>query len=60
MWAVWVKSLLAQALKSYPKGNKLPNLVTLSTTSNDVNLLSNGPPHLSICHQRAVHKRKIS
>ena len=26
----------------------------------DQMFLVNGPPRLSVCHQRAVHKRKIS
>ena len=30
MWAIWAKSLLLQPLKSCPKCNKSPNLVTLS------------------------------
>ena len=29
MWTIWAKKLLAQALKSFPKCNKSPNLVTL-------------------------------
>ena len=29
MWKIWVKSLLQKALKSCPKSNKSPNLVTL-------------------------------
>ena len=29
MWEVWANKLLPQALKSYPKYNKSPNLVTL-------------------------------
>ena len=29
MWTIWAKYLLSQALKSYPKCNKSPNLVTL-------------------------------
>ena len=29
MWAIWAKSLLPQALKSWPNCNKSPNLVTL-------------------------------
>ena len=29
MWAIWTKYLLPQALKSCPKCNKFPNLVTL-------------------------------
>ena len=30
MWEIWVNLLLPQALKSCPKSNKLPNLVTLT------------------------------
>ena len=29
MWEIWANSLLLKALKSSPKSNKLPNLVTL-------------------------------
>ena len=29
MWAIWTKQLLLQDLKSCPKPNKSPNLVTL-------------------------------
>ena len=29
MWEIWANSLLSNALKSCPKSNKLPNLVTL-------------------------------
>ena len=29
MWAIWAKQLLPKALKSCPKSNKSPNLVTL-------------------------------
>ena len=32
MWAIWKKYLMQQALKSCPKCNKLPHLVTLHTT----------------------------
>ena len=30
MWAIWAKQLFLQALKSFPKSNNLPNLVTLN------------------------------
>ena len=30
MWAIFVKIIVLHALKSCQKGNKLPNLVTLS------------------------------
>ena len=30
MWAIWAKYLLPKALKSCPKYNKFPNLVTLN------------------------------
>ena len=32
MWEIWANSLLLKALKSSPKSNKLPNLVTLFVT----------------------------
>ena len=32
MWSILVKKLLPQALKIWPKYNKLPNLVTLHIT----------------------------
>ena len=32
VWAFWAKYLLQHALKSWPKCNKLPNLVTLTIT----------------------------
>ena len=35
MWEIWANPLLPKALKSGPKSNKLPNLVTLVS----VNLL---------------------
>ena len=30
MWAIWTNQLLPKALKSCPKSNKAPNLVTLT------------------------------
>ena len=30
MWEIWANLLLPKALKSFPKSNKLPNLVTLA------------------------------
>ena len=30
MWMIWTNKLLPKALKSCPKSNKSPNLVTLS------------------------------
>ena len=35
-------------------------LGTQSKSSNNSSFSHNGPPRLSICHQRAVHKRKKS
>ena len=32
MWEIWANQLLPQALKSCPKSNKSPNLVTLEMT----------------------------
>ena len=32
MWDIWPHKLLSKALKSCPKSNKLPNLVTLGPT----------------------------
>ena len=32
MWEIWAKKLLPEALKSYPKCKKSPNLVTLVYT----------------------------
>ena len=32
MWEIWAKWMLPQALKSCPKCNKLPNLVTLASS----------------------------
>ena len=66
--------LLPKALKSGPKPNKSPYLVTLleqSTVQDTIaqywclktargsNILR-GPPRLLLCHQRAVHIRKKS
>ena len=33
MWMIWTNKLLPKALKSCPKSNKSPNLVTLSAIS---------------------------
>ena len=30
MWAVWVKIIVATGFEKLPKGNKLPNLITLN------------------------------
>ena len=32
MWEIWANRLLSKALKSCPKSNKSPNLVTLVVT----------------------------
>ena len=32
MWAIWANKLLNKSLKSCPKSNKSPNLVSLLTT----------------------------
>ena len=34
MWVIWANQLLPQTLKSCPKSNKSPNLVTLDRCSN--------------------------
>ena len=34
MWEIWANSLVPKALKSCPKSNKLPNLVTLALRQN--------------------------
>ena len=40
MWEIWADYLLPKALKSCPKSNKLPNLVTLDDTVNNGQHLS--------------------
>ena len=42
MGKIWANELLPKALKTYPKFNKLPNLVTL---------LSTQISYIEICHQ---------
>ena len=37
MWEIWANELLPKALKSFPKSNKSPNLVTL-VVINSINL----------------------
>ena len=55
MWEIWATYLLSQALKSCPRSNKLPNLVTLvasNTNSNNMllgiyfNLYETGAPNI--------------
>ena len=36
MWEIWANLLLPQALKSCPKSNKSPNLVTLVVAYSEV------------------------
>ena len=42
MWEIWANSLLPQALKSCPKSNKSPNLVTLFVNKNVFKSSRNG------------------
>ena len=47
MWEIWANLLLPKALKSCPKSNKSPNLVTLTMTK--------GRRHHAINLFKAVH-----
>ena len=40
MWEIWANSMLSKALKSCPKSNKLPNLVTLNKNNKDRSRMS--------------------
>ena len=41
MWEIWTKLLLPKGLKSCPKSNKSPNLVTLHATKTSLGLYEN-------------------